>query len=383
MPWKEVSTMSLRQEFVVLAQDDAVCFRDLCRRFGISAKTGYKWRQRYQQGGDAALADRSRRPQRSPGRTAEALEQAVLALRQQHPAWGGRKLRARLQALGHAAVPAASTITEILRRHGQLDPGRAGQPRAFVRFEHPAPNALWQMDFKGHFALGDGSRCHPLTVLDDHSRFALGVRACADEQGTTVQQELTALFRVYGLPGRMVMDNGSPWGDDPDNPYTPLTVWLLRLGVRVSHGRPYHPQTQGKDERFHRTLKAEVLREGVLGDRAAAQRHFDQWRGIYNLERPHEALGLQVPASRYRPSARPFPEVLPPITYGPGDVVRKVQEGGWFSYRGRDYRVAVAFRGYPIALRAQGGADQWEVWFCHVRLGTIDLKQPGPVHRTR
>jgi transposase InsO family protein len=383
MPWKEVSTMSLRLEFVTLAQEPAVNFRDLCRRFGVSPKTGYKWLRRFRHGGEAALADRSRRPRHAPGRTAAATEQAVLELRGQHPAWGGRKLRARLRALGQADVPAASTITAILRRHDRLAGGRAGQPRAFVRFEHAAPNDLWQMDFKGHFALGDGRRCHPLTVLDDHSRFALGLRACADEQGATVQRELTGLSRRYGLPVRMLMDNGSPWGDDPDSPYTPLTVWLLRLGVRLSHGRPYHPQTQGKDERFHRTLKAEVLARGPFADPGVAQRHFDAWRGVYNLQRPHESLGLQVPASRYRPSPRPFPEVLPPITYPPGDEVRRVQEGGWFSYRGRAYRVAKAFRGQPVGLRRQGPPEQWQVWFCQTCLGTIDLTEPGRVRRPR
>jgi transposase InsO family protein len=379
MPWKEASTMSLRLEFVTLAQAGDVNLRQLCRRFGISAKTGYKWLGRYRRGGSADLADRSRRPRHAPGQTTAAAEQAVLELRRQHPAWGGRKLRARLQALGHAGVPAASTITAILRRHGRLDPPRAGRPRDFVRFEHAAANDLWQMDFKGHFALADGRRCHPLTVLDDHSRFALALRACADERGTTVRQELTTLFRAYGLPLRMLMDNGAPWGDDPDAPYTPLTVWLLRLGIRVSHGRPYHPQTQGKDERSHRTLKAEVLGGAPPADLAAARRRFEAWRDVYNLRRPHEALGLAVPASRYRPSARPFPEALPPIEYGPGDVVRRVQAGGWFSYRGRDYRVAAAFRGQPLALRPFGRDGQWQVWFCHVCLGILDLRGQGPL----
>jgi transposase InsO family protein len=381
MPWKEVSTMSLRLEFVTLAQHQAGNFRELCRRFGISAKTGYKWRRRFREAGSAALADLSRRPHHSPDRTAAALEQAVVELRRQHPAWGGRKLRARLRAEGVAKVPAASTITAILGRHGLLDSDRAGQPRDWQRFEHAAPNDLWQMDFKGHVALADGRRCHPLTVLDDHARFALGLRACADERGTTVQQELTAIFRVYGLPVRLLVDNGPPWGHTTEDPYTPLTLWLLRLGVRVTHGRPYHPQTQGKDERFHRTLKAELLNRGPFGDLTTAQRHFDAWRGVYNLERPHEALALQVPASRYRPSSRPFPEALPAIEYGPDDVVRRVQEGGWFSYRGLDYRVAQALRGQPIALRASSTDGQWRVWFCHECLGTIDLKEPGRVWR--
>jgi len=304
--------MSLRQGFVTLAHDEAVHFRDLCRRFGLRPKTGYPWVRPLRQAGPAALADRSRRPHHSPGRTAAAAEQAVLQLRARHPAWGGRKLRARLQALGHADVPAARTIPALLGRSGPLG-GRAGPPRDFVRLEQAAPNDRGQMDFQGHVGLADGRRCHPLTVLDDHSRFALGLRACADERGTAVQRELTERFGVYGLPARMRMDNGSPWGDDPDNPYTPLTVWPLRLGVRVTPGRPYHPQTQGQDERCRRTLKAEVLTGGPFGDLAAAQRRFDAWRAVYNLERPHEALGLQVPARRYRPSPRPFPAALPPM----------------------------------------------------------------------
>src|SRR3984893_8234164 len=265
MPWKDVSIMSQREEFILLALHDGANVRQLCRRFSISAKTAYKWLARYAAGGTEALADHSRRPRTTPGQTSAEVEAAVLAVREQHPAWGGRKIRARLQTLGEADVPAASTITAILRRHGLIDPDEAAQHRAFERFEHAAPNDLWQMDFKGHVAMADGRRCHPLTVLDDHSRYAVGLRACADERGPTVQEELTKLFRVYGLPRRMLMDNGSPWGDEGGQPYTAFTVWLLRLDVAVSHGRPYHPQTQGKDERFHRTLRAEVLRERPVG----------------------------------------------------------------------------------------------------------------------
>src|SRR5205807_4484324 len=153
----------------------------------------------------------------------------------------------------------------------------------FERFERAAPNELWQMDYKGHFATRAG-RCHPLTVVDDHSRYAVGLRACGDERGGTVQAELTAIFRQYGLPERMLMDNGSPWGSDALHRHTWLTVWLLELGVAVSHGRPYHPQTQGKDERFHRTLTAEVIGRRAFADLAECQRRFDAWRVVYNTQ---------------------------------------------------------------------------------------------------
>lgn len=378
MPWKLETPMSQRKEFVSLALTDGANMSRLCHRFEISRKIGYKWLGRYREAGEAGLADRSRRPRHSPGATQEALVAAVLAVRAAHPAWGGRKLRARLQALGWSEVPAASTITDILRRHGHIDPEESAKHKAWQRFEAEASNDLWQMDFKGHFAAAAG-RCHPLTVLDDHSRYALGLEACADERGVTVKARLTGVFRRYGLPRKMLMDNGSPWGSDAAHPYTPLTVWLLRLGVKVGHSRPYHPQTLGKDERFHRTLKAEVLQycRGLELERCQAR--LDAWRQVYNLERPHEALGMAVPMSRYRESPRSFPETLPPLVYGPGDQVRRVQAEGWITFKGRPFRLSKAFRGEPVALRPTVTDDLWEVYFGQHRIAGINLQEaPEP-----
>lgn len=372
MPWHEVSTMSLRLEFVLLATQPAANVRALCRQFGISPKTGYKWLQRYAADGPAGLQDHSRRPAQSPARTPAVLEAAVVALREQHPAWGGRKLAAVLRAQGLRDVPAPATITGILRRHGRLDPAASAAHTPYQRFEHPAPNHLWQMDFKGHFATQSG-RCHALTVLDDHSRFALVLHACPDERTATVQQSLITAFRRYGLPQSILCDHGSPWGDDRDSPYTRLGVWLLRLGIAVTHGRPYHPQTQGKEERFHRTLQAEVLGRRAFADLAACQAAFDAWRAVYNLQRPHEALGLQPPVTRYQASPRSYPEILPPITYGPTDSVRRVQDGGWVHFRGRLIKVSQAFRGYPVAIRLMAAGDQYAVYFCTQHLTTVTL----------
>lgn len=364
--------MDNRGEFVRLAGAEGANVAQLCRRFGISRKTGYKWLDRERAG--EGVQDRSRRPHASPHRTSAETEAAVLALRAAHPSWGGRKLRRRLQDQGQTAVPAASTITAVLARHAVL-----GQPdapsRPFTRFEHPRPNALWQMDFKGHFAHA-GGRCHPLTVLDDHSRFAVCLSACADEVTATVQERLVAAFRLYGLPERINLDNGSPWGNGPGQPYTPLTVWLLRVGVRISHSRPYHPQTNGKDERFHRTLKRDVLHGQSFADLPACQAAFDRFRAIYNGERPHEALGLAVPASRYQASPRDYPDVLPAITYDPTDLVRRVQQGGWISVRGQMVRVPKAFVGQALALRPTLTDGLYEVVFVNHGLGQIDLTQP-------
>lgn len=378
MPWQQVTPMSQKKELIHLAQQEDVNISRLCRYFQVSRKTGYKWLGRYRREGEAGLRDRSRRPRSSPGTTPAVLEEAVLRVREAHPAWGGRKIRACLLAQGLKGAPAASTITAILRRHGFLDLEESRKHKAWRRFEAPAPNDLWQMDFKGHFVLDQG-RCHPLTVLDDHSRFALGLEACADERGATVQERLTGIFRRYGLPRKMLMDNGPPWGADAAHPYTPLTVWLLKLGVQVGHSGPYHPQTLGKDERFHRTLEAELLHYCRGLELAACQRRFEEWRLSYNLERPHEALGLAPPVSRYRESPRAFPETLPPLLYGPGDQVRQVQAGGWFTFRGRHFRLSKAFRGEAVALRRTLTDGVWEVFFGPHCLARIDERE-SPDH---
>lgn len=371
MPLKEVSIMSQRCEFVHLAEAADANVRELCRRYGMSPQTGYRLIHRFRESGLAGLLDRSRKPLHSPSRTPPAIESLILSIRVEHPAWGARKIRARLLALGHSALPQPSTITEILRRHDSLDPLEAIKHTPFKRFEHDAPNRLWQMDFKGHFALHSG-RCHPLTVLDDHSRFALVLKACADEKGTTVQAHLTAAFRTYGLPERMLMDNGPPWGSEAGS-FTPLTIWLIRMGVLVTHGRPYHPQTQGKEERFHRTLKAEVLRDRLFTDLRDCQRRFDPWRDIYNCQRPHEALKLAVPASRYRHSATCFPEHLPDIEYGPEDHVRKVNLGV-VRFNGLKIKVGQGFHGYPVALRPTAADGRFDVFFCSQKIKQLDLR---------
>lgn len=376
MPWNEVSIVDQREEFARLAEQSDSNVRLLCRRYQVSPTTAYKWLERYRERGREGLMDLSRRPQHSPRHSALPIEQAVVELRGQHPAWGARKVRYRLLAMGLEGVPATSTVHAILKRRGLIDPAEAGKHRAWQRFEHDAPNRLWQMDFKGHFAT-ETARCHPLTVLDDHSRFALGLQACLDEKTATVKDRLSGIFRRYGLPERMTMDNGSPWGGQSESGYTPLTAWLIRLGIRVSHSRPYHPQTQGKDERFHKTLNLELLRRYTFRDLDHAQSRFDTWRSLYNLERPHESLGMQVPASRYRPSPRAFPESLIPIEYDSKDIVRKVQSGGEIWLRAQPYKIGNAFVGHPVALRPTPSDGIFDVFFYHQKIAQIN-QNPSP-----
>ena len=322
MSWRIRDLMKAREEFVEDMKRGSLSHAETCRRHGISRRTGYKWLARDGSEGGAGLADRSRRPHLSPRRTAAELERRVVEIRLEHPCWGGRKIREiLLRAAGPgSAVPAASTVTGILRRHGLLGGGTRAGAGAFVRFERGEPNDLWQMDFKGHFALAGGARCHPLTMLDDHSRYDLVLAACTGETRTIVQPLLEAAFRRYGLPR--------------------------------------HPQTQGKEERFHRTLAAEVLaREPVWKDLPHCQREFDRWARIYNEVRPHESLGMKTPGEHYRLSPRSYPERLPEVEgyYLDDDELRKVRSKGEITFGNRTYAVGQALAGEVVALRPRGG----------------------------
>jgi transposase InsO family protein len=302
------------------------------------------------------------------------MEEQVLAVRDQHSSWGGRKIRRRLQNLRVKSPPAASTITAILHRHGRIFAEDSLKHQPLKRFERSQPNELWQMDFKGEFKMTNGRWCHPLTALDDHSRFSLILQACANQQRVTVQEQLQAAFRRYGLPKAMLMDNGSPWGvTHSPGRFTRLTAWLLRLDIRVIHGRPYHPQTQGKEERFHRTLKTEVLQGRYFDGLEHVQSRFDPWREVYNHERPHDALELDVPSSRYRVSSREYPEQLLTVEYASDVEVRKANPVGQIRFRGRTFKISEAFAGQPIGLRPTPEDGLWKIYYCSYEIGELDL----------
>ncbi len=369
MPWRESTCMSQRLEFVACARLREVGFSSLCRQFGISRKTGYKWV------GREDGHERSRKPRTSPRKTSPEVEAMVCEMRRKEPVWGGRKIRHRLLLDGVTELPAASTITDILRRHGLLSPPLRPQ-RDLLRFESDQPNELWQMDFKGPIDTESGP-CFALTVLDDHSRFLICLAACPDQKTETVEAQLTRTFRRHGLPRRILCDNGPPWGSDAQHRFTKLVAWLMRLGIQVSHGRPYHPQTQGKDERFHRTLGEELLsrREFDWRDLRDVQTAFDLYRRRYNEYRPHQALSGLPPALRYTDSTRRMPRTLPEPVYEPGDELRKVSRDRRFVFAAHGYRVGKAFVGQTLALRAnaQGG---WDVYYCWQRLAHLDPTSP-------
>jgi len=372
MPFKGQTMVDRRVEFVLAATQEGANRAALYRHYGIDPKTGRKWIKRFREGGLTALTDRSRRPRRSPQQTPPVVEAAVVALRTAQPTWGGRKLEARLDALGLADVPAPSTITDILHRHALIDRDTT-RPRAYGRFERAAPNELWQLDFMGHKPMAQG-RVHPLAVLDDHSRFGIGLFACGHERGELVQAHLTTCFAQYGVPWAILADNGPTWGSSHWGAITWLEAWWIRLGIRVLHGRYRHPQTQGKVERWHQTIGTDVFQFGLFQDLAQTQAAFDRFRQGYNTERPHEALGMAVPASRYQPSPRPYPDPLPDIVYSDDCTVCRVHHSGTISFQHRVLFVSEALRDLPVGVRSTSVDGVVVVRFCDQEIRTIDLR---------
>ena len=373
MPWKEVTQMSSKLEFVLLAQKQTQSFIELCRRFNISRKTGYKLVNRYKEEGAAGLEPRSSRPHSQPKLTSFQAQDKIIALRKRKPSWGCRKIKAYLLNKGELNLPAKSTITDILHRHNLIKKNEYKKLPNPQRFEHAAPNDLWQADFKGHFAMQNG-RCHPLTILDDHSRYSIGLQACDNERGSTVKANFIKIFEKYGMPWRINFDNGTPWASAHIRGfrYTEFSIWLVRLGIRVSFSKIRHPQTNGKDERFHRTLKVELLKDQYFKNTNDAQRHFDRWREEYNYERPHEALNMQPPISRYSISERQYPVVLPDIEYPDCNLIRHVNKAGNISIKNKKFFISESLNQMPVALREVEN-DKYNVYFCHQKILTLDL----------
>jgi transposase InsO family protein len=373
MSWGNKCLMELRKEFILQVIQEGSNVSALCKRYNISRKTGYKWIQRHNTNQTTDFSNFSTRPKNSPEKTAQRWIEKIIGVRTKHPAWGARKIWVILsRSYPEKDLPACSTIHKILQQQGYISEGKRSS-HTWKRFEHDAPNRLWQMDFKGHFAYEQG-RCHPLTILDDHSRFSVLLKACTNEKVETVRSLLIEAFKRYGLPERINVDNGSPWGSFGEcSRYTNLSVWLIRIGVKVSYSRPRHPQTNGKDERFHRTLKREVLESNYFRDIEHIQINFDKWRDIYNIERPHEALGVDVPINRFKPSYRSYSEKLDEIEYAPEDKIRKVDQGGRIHFEGRSIFVGSAFIEERIGIR-EISEGIMQFFYSHQKLGELDLR---------
>ncbi len=371
MAWEERTVEQMREEFArrVLAGEQSKAA--LCREYGISRPTGDKWLERFKKG--EGLSDRSRTPKNRPGKTSPEMERTIVCLRTKYPAIGAVKLRKMMENAGYAGLPCAKTFNNIFRRNGLIQKEDSMAATPYRRFEKEFPNEMWQADFKGHFAMKDGFRCHPLNILDDCSRFNLCIEALRSETYDEVQPVLERLFREYGMPRSLLCDNGNPWGTSQSVGYTRLETWLMELGILTLHGRPLHPQTQGKGERFNRSFTRECLRQNEILDIAQAQTCFDRYRSFYNHERPHFALDMAVPASKYRPSPRKFPENVEPWEYGPEYTLCKVKSTGYFNYKGQGYFLSEAFADKTIAIRESHLPGQITLVFRNFRIARIDL----------
>lgn len=376
MSFQTKTVMEQRLELVRLANQPGSNISSLSKRFGVSRKVCYKWIQRFNEGGISCLKDKSRRPLNSPLKTTAAIEEQIVNLRKKNPEWGARKLHRILIRSGLAEVPAPCTITTILHRYNLIPQEKTERQSAPKRFEYDAPNDLWQMDFKGQFKMLNRGLCYPLTILDDHSRFNICLAACNNQTSLTVKDQLTAIFRRYGLPDKILTDNGGPWGSaghlnsDGEAALSMLAIWLLRLNVQVIHGRPYHPQTQGKEERFHRTLKTELLQYQSFDNLKHCQKGFDKWRNKYNQERPHEAISFKTPFELYKQSKRSFPETLPAIEYNDYDEVRKVDQSGFIYYKGKYLKIGKGLKGQPVAVRSTG-TEKKQIYYCNQKIREI------------
>jgi transposase InsO family protein len=385
MPFTEQNIMDQRIEFCILASKAESNMSKLCFRFKITRRTGYKWLSRYLEEGLPGLIEMSRRPHFFPNQTPGPIDKYVVGLRENDPEWGAKKLRKIIlnhkdQGLyPYSMVPCRATITKILKRNGMVPSNRSKQSEGFDRFEYAYPNELWQMDYKGYFRLLNKEICHPLTITDDHSRYNICLEACNNQQEITVKQALINVFRRYGLPNKILTDNGGPWGPagnesaDGTRCYTTLEKWLIQLNVKLIHGRPYHPQTQGKEERFHRTLKQELINYEQFRDHVHCQKRFDLWREKYNFIRPHEAIDFKTPAELYTPSNKTYPEKIDPYEYNQSDIKRKVHNKGVISFNNKEIKVGRAFIGDYVVLRESLISNTYEIYFWNQLIRTITL----------
>jgi putative transposase len=386
MPWKIYSPFRERVRFAQAALKSLLPFAALCRLFGISRQCGYKWRQRFRQDGPAGLRNRSRRPHRSPQRTALRWRQVVRRLRRRFPHWGAKKIHARLRhKFPRARLPAVRTITKWLprlcprlRRHRH---SRRGPRLTLPPLTQPAaPNDVWTVDFKGFFRTADGTRCDPLTVRDLFSRFLLAVRILPHQRFAAVRRVFIGLFRRAGLPKVIRVDNGSPFGSKGAWGLSTLSVWWWSLGIRVEFIRPGHPEENAAHEQMHRELKRDTARPAAAHPVGQQQRS-DRWRRYYNVERPHEALAGRYPVDRYRRSRRRYrgPQ---PIRYRRGWQVRYVRHNGQIKWQGRLRSIGEAFVRQPVALRRQAEGI-YEVYFQRLLLGTLHNRDAGGIRPSK
>ncbi len=377
MPWKEVKPMEERTRFIArLLEGDKMT--DLCREYGISRKTGYKFLSRFEKLGPQGLYDLSRRPLSIPHKTQDVLERVIIEFKKLKPTWGPKKIKVRLGQL-HPGVefPAASTMGEILERHGLV---KHRNKRRFRERLYPTSmaeakqcNEIWAVDYKGQFQLQNKRYCYPLTVSDCFSRFLLGCESFEDTKTLGARDAFEAIFEEYGLPDAIRSDNGAPFSSSSLGGLSELSVWWLRLGIRPERIEPGHPEQNGRHERMHRTLKESTTRPPA-SNHLQQQEKFDEFRSDFNFERPHEALEMKTPGSLYHPSSKSYREANKEPEYPFHDLTRTVMKTGHIKHlKQAEFFIGRALRGQKVGLRDLG-QNIWLVTFVKTELGYLDVK---------
>jgi transposase InsO family protein len=367
MPWIERQVKMLREEFIRRSFEVDRNISALCEEYGISRKTGYKWIRRYQE--DGCLEDRSKRPLRLGSKTADWMEELIIETRHERPRWGAQKIWSYLDRKGHP-MPCVRTVNNILKRNGLISQEASLARKPFKRFEREHNNELWQADFKGDFLMGNGKRCYPLTILDDHSRYALLIEPRPDQRD--VQSSFMRIFRLFGLPEAILTDNG-PTFAGPQGGYTQFERMLMDQDVLPIHGRFYHPQTQGKIERFHRSLKNEVLYLRNIQNLDEAARTFKNWQQIYNFERPHSALGNKCPADIYSTSPRQFRDTVPVYDYNTEHRMYRINNWGFLRFAKYQIYISETFRDTHVQLIPVESEDIALICYRNFIIAKIDV----------
>jgi putative transposase len=374
MPWRERSPVDERVQFISDYQRQLFSMTELCDRFGISRKTGYKWLSRYTAGGAAALMPRSSRPHHTPQATPPAIGAAIVALRKRYPQMGGKKILTILAERQPTwPLPAVSTANDMLKRAGLVASRRRRRLLGHPGHHAPvttAPNDTWTADFKGPFRTRDAQLCYPLTICDAYSRYLLRCDALPAPTNRGAMAVFRRAFAMYGLPHRIRTDNGEPFAAASLGRLSRLSVWWIRLGILPDLIAPASPQQNGAHERMHRTLKAHTV-VAPSPNRIAQQRRFRGFRQHYNEERPHEALGQRPPARLYRPSARALPERLDPVCYPGHYERRRVHAPGVMSWQSRNIVISTVLIGEDIGLEPIDDGE-WDLHFGPIRLGRFD-----------
>ena len=376
MPWEDKTVEGLRKEFV-LAAAESKNISNLCREFNISRKTGYKWINRYKT--ENSVANHSKKPKQIGNKTSSEAEKKILELRKDNPGWGAATIHKVLENQGETKIPCSRTINNILNRNGCISAEDSEQRKRYVRFQKEHCNEMWQTDFKGDFPMKDGKRCYPLDILDDRSRYLIKIVPSASTKNIVIPSFEEA-FSEYGMPRSVLSDNGGQFAGFRQG-YTQFEKWLMDFDVLPIHGRAYHPQTQGKIERFHRTLNNELLRFNEFSDVTEANEKLQAWRDKYNNIRPHEALDMFTPSDVYTKSPRRYTGIVKPYEYSGIYPVLKVNCKGYISFDRKRLYFSETMSGQYIEFRPNSHGDSFYACYRNFIIAEFDSFSGNKLNR--